>query len=176
MPGFAVHRHDDLGAQQAVHAPQLIAPRMPGDVHQRFVVGEDIAAGAREVVLDAPDRLLVARNGARGKDHDVALVERDLRMLLFRDARERRTLLALAAGAQEDDVAPRQRLELVLVEKAEALRQVAGIDGDLDHAVQRAAGATTTCRLAARAASATALMRATLEENVSPRRASWPWR
>ena len=107
MPRLAVHRHDDLGRSPGVHAPQLIAPRMAGDVHQRFVVGEDIAAGAREVVLDAPDRLLVAGNGARGEDHDVALVERDLRMLLLGDARERRALLALAAGAQEDDVAPR---------------------------------------------------------------------
>ena len=38
----------------------------------------------------------------------VALVERDLGMLVFRDARERRARLALAAGAQEDDVAPLQ--------------------------------------------------------------------
>ncbi len=74
------------------------------------------------------------------KIDEVALVERDLRMLLLGDARQRRARLALAAGAQQYDVAAVEVGELVLVEVAEALRQVAGVDGDLDHAVQGAAG------------------------------------
>ena len=138
MARLAVHRHDDLRPHPAVHLAQLVAARVTGDVHQRFVVGQDIAAVARQVVLDAPDRLLVARDGARGEDHDIALVERDLRVLLLGDARERGARLALAAGAQQHDVAAVEVGELVLVEVLEALRQVAGIDGDLDHAVQRA--------------------------------------
>ena len=91
---------------------------MAGDVHQRLVVGQDIAADAREVVLDAPDRLLVAGDGARGEDDEVALVERDLGMLLLGDAGERGARLALAAGAQQHDVAALEIAELVLVEVA----------------------------------------------------------
>ena len=137
---LAVHGDDDLRPHPAVHLAQLVAPRMPGDVHQRLVVGEDIAAVAGEAVLDAPDGLLVAGNGARGKDDDVALVERDLRMLLLGDAGERGARLALAAGAQQHDLVAVEVGELVLVEVAEALRQVAGLDGDVDDAMQGAAG------------------------------------
>ncbi len=60
-------------------------------------------------------------------------------MLLLGDAVERGALLALAAGAQKHDLVARQVAELVLVVMLEALRQVAGLARDLDHAVERTA-------------------------------------
>ena len=61
-------------------------------------------------------------------------------MLLLGDAGERGARLALAAGAQQHDLVAVEIGELVLVEVAEALRQVAGVDGDVDDAMQGAAG------------------------------------
>ena len=60
-------------------------------------------------------------------------------MLVLGDAGEGGARLALAAGAQGTISARLQEAELVLVEIAEVLRQVAGVDRDLDDAVQRAA-------------------------------------
>ena len=77
---------------------------MAGDVHQRVAVGDDIAAQIDEPVLDTPDRALVARDGARGEDDEIALVELHVGMLVLGDAGHRRARLALAARAQQDDL------------------------------------------------------------------------
>ena len=61
-----------------------------------------------QAVDDRPHRLLVAGDGARGKDHAVALVERHLRMIVIGDARERRARLALAAGTQRQHLVRRK--------------------------------------------------------------------
>ena len=61
-------------------------------------------------------------------------------MLVVGDTGEGGARLALAAGAHHHDLVARQVGKLVLVEKAEVLRQIAGLDGDCDDAVQRAPG------------------------------------
>ena len=101
MPRLAVHGDGDARLHPAVHLLQLLAAGMAGDVHQRVAVGDDVAAQIDEPVLDAADRALVAGDGARGEDDEVALVELDVGMLVLGDARQRRARLALAAGAQQ---------------------------------------------------------------------------
>ena len=54
------------------------------------------------------------------------------------DARHRGARLALAARAQHDGLVGRQVGEPLLIEIGEAFRQVAGVDRDLDDAMQRA--------------------------------------
>ena len=54
------------------------------------------------------DRLLVAGDGARGEDHEVARGERHVRMLVLGDAGQRGARLALAAGQQRHDLVARQ--------------------------------------------------------------------
>jgi hypothetical protein len=61
-----------------------------------------------QAVDDSADRLLVAGNGARGKNHAVALVQGDLRMVVIGDARQRRARLALAARAQRQHLVRRK--------------------------------------------------------------------
>ena len=105
--------------QPAIDLLQLVATRVAGDVHQRVGVGDDLAALPGEAVLDLGDRLLVAGNGARGEDHQIALAERDRRVVVFGDAGERGAGLALAAGAQQQNLVGLQIGELVLVERRE---------------------------------------------------------
>ena len=74
MPRLPVHGDGDARLHPAVHLLQLLAAGMAGDVHQRVAVGDDLAAQIDEPVLDAPDGTLVAGNGARGEDDEIALV------------------------------------------------------------------------------------------------------
>ena len=76
-------------------------------------------------------------NGARGEQHEIALIERNVGMLEVRDPRHRRALFALAAGAQQHDLFTLEVFELLLVGPCEILRQIARLDCNLDHAVQR---------------------------------------
>ncbi len=61
-------------------------------------------------------------------------------MIAVCDAGHGRARFALAAGTQQHDIGPLHVREVLLVVVLEVLRQVAGIDGDLDDAVERAAG------------------------------------
>ena len=115
MPRLAVHGDGDARLHPAVHLRQLLAARMAGDVHQRVAVGDDLAAQIDETVLDAPDRALVARDGARGEDDQVALVQVHGGMLVLGDAGNRGPWLALAAGAQQHHLVRRQVGEVLLV-------------------------------------------------------------
>ena len=72
MRRLAMHRNADLRPRPFIHLAQLVAARMAGDMHQRIAVLDDLDALVDQPVLDLEDRLLVAGNGARGKDHRVA--------------------------------------------------------------------------------------------------------
>ena len=72
---------------------------MAGDVDEMGAIGDDLDALVDQAVDDGADRLLVAGNGARRKNHAVALVQGHLRMIVIGDARQRRARLALTAGA-----------------------------------------------------------------------------
>ena len=87
-------------------------------------------------------------------------------MLVLGDARERGARLALAAGAQRHDLVGRQvAVELGAAEILDAV-EIAGLARDLLDAVHRAADHHDLAAGDARAASATARMRATLEAKV----------
>ena len=82
-----------FGRTQLDHVEQLGAPRMPGDVHQVVAIGDDLDALRDQTVDDAGHRLLVAGDGAGGKDHAVAAASASLP-----DARPRRCARAPPAA------------------------------------------------------------------------------
>ena len=136
---LAVHGDGDARLHPGVHLLQLLAARMAGDVHQRVAVGDDLAAEIDEPVLDTADRALVAGDGARRKNDDVALVQLHLGMLVLGDARDGSTRLALAAGAQQNHFVRLQVGEMPLVVILEPGRQIARLHGHGDDAVHGAA-------------------------------------
>ena len=92
-----------------------------------------------QAVDDLADRLLVAGNSARGKDHAVAPRQRYFRMLVARDARQRRARLALAAGAQRNDLVRRQIAIAIRAPKILHAVEMPGLARDLRHALHGAA-------------------------------------
>ena len=105
---LAMHRNEDLRTHPADHVLELGAPRMAGHMHEVGSVGDDLDALGDEAVDHLHDRLLVAGNGARGKDHAVAARKRHVRVIVLRDARQRGARLALAAGAERHHLVGRQ--------------------------------------------------------------------
>ena len=92
-----------------------------------------------QAVDDGADRLLVAGDGARGKDHAVALVQGHLRMIVIGDARQRRARLALAPRAQRQHlVGGKMAVEIGAAEILHAV-EIAGLARDLHHALHGAA-------------------------------------
>ena len=71
------------------------------------------------------DRPLVAGDHAAGEHHRVALAQRDARMRVHRDARQRAARLALAAGDQDQQIVVRDIVGLVLADEARNGRQIA---------------------------------------------------
>ncbi len=76
-------RDQELRLGPGDHVAQFVAAGMAGDVDQMVAVGEDLDALQHQIVDDGADGLLVARDGARGEDHAVAAVERDLGMIVI---------------------------------------------------------------------------------------------
>jgi len=72
MQRLAVRRHGDLRLQPIVELSDLGAARMAGNVDEMGAVGDDLDALLGQRVDDPADRLLVAGNGARGKDDAIA--------------------------------------------------------------------------------------------------------
>ena len=108
MPQRAVHGDEELRPRDVEHQLQLFLAGVAGDVDVRLLVMHDLGAAAIEVVDHVRDRALVAGNRARGDDHDVALLDRDLLVLADGHARERRRRLALRAGGEDDQLARRR--------------------------------------------------------------------
>ena len=69
-------------------------------------------AEPRQARSVSADGLLVAGDGARGKDDEIALVERDVGMFVLGDPRDGRARLTLAAGAQAHDLVALQDREI----------------------------------------------------------------
>ena len=166
MQRLAMHRNGDARAHPAVKLRHLGAARMAGDVHQMGAVGDDLDALPDQPVDHLADRLLVARDGARGKDHQVALAKRHLRVLVLGDARERGARLALAAGAQRHDLVGRQiAVGLDAAEIRDAV-EIAGLARDLRDARPSRGRPPRPRGRRRRRLRATARMRATLEAKV----------
>ena len=97
-----------------------------------------VGAAARHVVDHAEDRLLVARDDARAQHHRVALLHRDVLVVVHRHARQRRHRLALRAGNQDRHLVRRQvhhvlRAQQDAIGNAEQAERVGDL-GDRDHA------------------------------------------
>ena len=108
MQRFPMRGDENVRPHPFDHVAQFGAARMPGYVHEMIAVGDHVHALCHQPVDDARHRLLVARNGAGGKDHAVAATQRDFRMLVLGDAGERGARLALAAGAKRQHLVRRQ--------------------------------------------------------------------
>ena len=103
MQRFTMCRDENLRPRPADHVAQFGAARMPGDVHQVAPVGNDLDPLRDQTVDDPVNRFLVAGDGARGKDDAIAPRQRDFRVLVLSNARQRRPRLALATGTKRDD-------------------------------------------------------------------------
>src|SRR5689334_18422681 len=138
MERFTVNRDQKLRAHPRNHVAQLLAARMAGDVDEVGAVGDDLDALPYQTVYDCAYRLLVAGNGARGKDHAVAVVQRYLWMIVIRDARERGARFALASRAQRQHlVGWKMAVEIGAAEVLDAI-EIAGFARDLHDALHRA--------------------------------------
>jgi len=99
MRRLAVDRHERHRLQPVIEPLQLLAPRVAGGVNQPILLRDDLDAPVDEQVLDVDDFALVAGDRPGRKDHPVAGVEIDRRMLAAGDAGDGGARLALAAGA-----------------------------------------------------------------------------
>src|SRR5262249_25567890 len=93
---LGVPRNQELRAHPANHLLELVDARVARDVNEMSAVGDDLDTLRYQAVDDPHHRLLVAGNGARGKNYAVAGRERDVGMLVLGNARERGARLALA--------------------------------------------------------------------------------
>ncbi len=100
-------------------------------------VGDPLDAEPHQRVLQPADRFFVPRDDARGKDHDIAVFQRDVRVVVARDAGQRGARLALAAGADQQGLVARQVAGLVLGQKARDVREIAIVAGRLLDPIER---------------------------------------
>ena len=138
MQRLAMRRDKNFWPDPADHVAQFIAPRMPRDVNEMGAIGDDLDALLHQAVDHPRYRLLVAGNRPRREDHPVAARQRDVGMLVLRDAGERGARLALAAGAERQHFVRRQIA--VTFNAAEILHalEIAGLARHLHHALHRA--------------------------------------
>ena len=138
MSRLAVHGHGHLGPHHLVHALQLFLGGMPGDVHEMILLGEDLDAEMRKLVVQAIDRPLVARNDPRGEDHGISRFEHDVGVLVIGDAGKSRARLALATRANQQRLVAREIARLLLGQEPRHALQVSGLPRRLLDTPERA--------------------------------------
>src|ERR1700730_17182745 len=132
---LAMNRHHYARPHPAVKIFKFGPARMAGDVDEMGTIGDHFDALANKTIDDAAHGLFVTRNGARGKDPPVPLAERDVRMLVKRDARQRGAGLTLAAGTQRHHLVRRQIAVSIGAPKILDAVEITGLAGDLRGAV-----------------------------------------
>ena len=140
VQSLAVYGHQEVRIHPIVHAAQLAPARMAGHVDEVGAVGDDLDALLDQRVDDRADAALVARDGARREDDAIAGTERDLRMVVARDARQGSPLFSLTAGAEQHDLVARKMAEGVLVLERRQPVEISAVCRHLDHAPHRATG------------------------------------
>src|SRR5262249_33904894 len=101
MPRLAMHRNRHPRLYPGIHLFEFLPTRVPGDMHQGIGVGNELAAAIDQLVVDAANGALIAGDGARRENHQVAALQADMRMLTLGDARHRRPWLTLTARTQD---------------------------------------------------------------------------
>ena len=101
---------------------------MAGNVHRRDLLVQNLGPGLRELVDRVVDAQLVPGHRLRRDDHGVAALDAQRRMVVVRDARQRRQGLALASGAQDQLLVWRELLEVdrsgkIRLSRKEALKE-----------------------------------------------------
>ncbi len=140
VAGLAMHGDGDRRAHPLIHLDQLVARRMAGDVDEMVAFGDHLDAHHGELVLQAADRDLVAGDDARGKDHHVVLGQFDIGMVVAGDPRQRGARLALAPGADDQDLVAGQRHRLFLGHERRDVGEIAGRPRRFGDPPQRTAG------------------------------------
>ena len=129
---------------------------------------------AHQLVVQAVEGALVARDDLGAEDHRVAGLEPDPLVLAAGDPHQGAARLALAAGAQEQRLVARHQLDLALVADRRDVLQVAAVARRIEHPAHRAADHEQLAAGGGPAIIADS-MRATLEEKlVSTTRLGWP--
>src|ERR1019366_6943791 len=102
---LTVHRHEVFRPHQIQHQPQFFAGPMPRDMQRRIHAAiKHVGAPLAQMIDHPEDRLFVPGNYARTQHHHVARGDRDVLVVIHRDARERRHRFALRAGNQHRDL------------------------------------------------------------------------
>src|SRR5438477_9141704 len=135
---LAMYRDRDPRPDHLIHADKLVARRVARDMDKMIRLGHDFDPEPHERVLQPPDRLFVARDNTRRNDHDIALFERDVGVIITGDASERGARLALAASADHQDLVARHVARFVFGQEPRHIGKIAGLARRLVHAPQRA--------------------------------------
>ena len=98
---------------------------MAGNMHEMIVIRDDFHPLPGQAILQRIDGKIVSRDDARRKDDGIAGIERDVRIFVPRNPRERRTRLALAAGAKNQDFAAFEVCGFLLGYQRRKIRQIA---------------------------------------------------
>ena len=109
-------------------------------MHQVVVARHHVDVEAGEVVEHAAHFLLVARNGLRREDDEVARLERDVRVLVLGDAGDGGARLALPAGRDDQHLAARQVHRCVEVNQVRQVLEIAAGLGRADDPIKRVPG------------------------------------
>src|SRR5690606_8462417 len=108
VAAHAVGRHGDLRPGPLIHLTQFVAARVARDVDAGVILfGVDAHPALGHLVLQPADGQFVAGNDARREDAVIPLPQLDEGMRPFGHARQSRAGLALAAGAQIQDLVRR---------------------------------------------------------------------
>src|SRR6185437_38709 len=133
----AVDGHEKFRADEVDHHPKLFLRAVAGNVDEAVgsVVMDDARIAAFEVVDDAVDGFLVARNDARAEDNGVAGVDFGELVVVDGSTRERAHRLTLRTGDQDAELIVGVLLDLAgmdeesrgRIEVAEVLRDLSGV-------------------------------------------------
>src|SRR5208283_2498505 len=136
MMRLAMRGRRDLGPDPSIKPCDLATSGMARAVHVAIVIGHDLCPEVAELVDEALDLALIARDSPRGEDDAIASGDLDRRMIARGCAGQRRARLALAPRRENDRAVARQRREMLeRVERGDAV-EIAEFARDLDRAIE----------------------------------------
>src|SRR4029450_13778955 len=86
MARLAMHRNEHTRLQPVMEELELVLAWVARGMDQRLIRRDHIEAKGRQIVVNRADSLLIAGNGLRREDDEIALVERDGRVVVLGDA------------------------------------------------------------------------------------------